>query len=295
MQEDFYKIGVVAKRTGIAPERLRAWERRYGLEPAARAGHTRFYSTEQVERLGSIKALLDQGHSISQVIQLDDAELQRRLRPLPKLSLASSAGRRVLRVGLIGTQLMQAYRESADSALDVLAEWPTLGEAAAQRDAVPELDCVGVFMPTLDPQRFEMIEDACEGSAIVVAYKYATAADLAHFQASACSLLRWPATWQNLEDAIIANCPAEPIGNEARLYNDEELMHIRLVADRAACPCPRHLADLVGEINDFHAHAVRCDGNEDHRAIVADLNTARTYLEHALQELVEKHGLIAVD
>ncbi|MDE0008460.1 MAG: MerR family transcriptional regulator, partial [Gammaproteobacteria bacterium] len=52
---DLFKIGVVASRTGISVERLRAWERRYGLAPAHRDGQTRFYSEAQVERLLAIK------------------------------------------------------------------------------------------------------------------------------------------------------------------------------------------------------------------------------------------------
>ena len=287
MQEDLYKIGVVAKRTGIAPERLRAWERRYGMEPAARAGHTRFYTAGQIERLTAIKALLDQGHSISQVIELDDEELQRRLRP----SRPSAPPSLPVRVGLIGTQLIQAYRESADSALDVLAEWATPSEAAGQRDALPEIDCVAVYMPTLDPQRIELIEDIFEDTQTVIAFKYATEADLAYAESSDHPLLNWPATWQSLEDLIVANRSVAD-ADAARLYSDEELLHIRSVADQAVCACPQHLVDLIGEINDYAVHAARCDGDEDHAAIADDLNAARAHLEHSLQALVEKHGLL---
>ena len=50
--EDLYRIGTVAQITQISVERLRAWERRYGLAPAHRAGKTRFYSASQLARLG---------------------------------------------------------------------------------------------------------------------------------------------------------------------------------------------------------------------------------------------------
>ena len=290
MEEDLYKIGVVAKRTGIAPERLRAWERRYGLSPAARAGHTRFYSAAQVARLATIKTLLDQGHSISQVIELDDAELRCRLRPVPKPSPASAS----VQVGLIGVQLIQAYRESAEAELDVVAEWATPNEAADQREALSNLDCVVVYMPTLDPQRIEPIEDICAGRPIVIAFKYATKVDLAHFEQTDYPVLNWPATWQSLEDLIVAHCLSSPADDTSRLYSDAELLHIRTVADRASCSCPRHLADLIGEIVDYAAHAERCGSDAVHAAIGHDLNTARTHLEQALRALVDEHGLLVV-
>ena len=36
--QDLYQIGSVTALTGIAAERLRAWERRYGFAPAERKG-----------------------------------------------------------------------------------------------------------------------------------------------------------------------------------------------------------------------------------------------------------------
>ena len=49
--DDFYRIGSVAALTGIAVERLRAWERRHGFSPAHKSGRTRFYSADQLEKL----------------------------------------------------------------------------------------------------------------------------------------------------------------------------------------------------------------------------------------------------
>ena len=140
---DLYKIGTVAKRTGISPERLRAWERRYGLEPAERAGQTRFYSAEQLDQLTAIKGLLDQGHPISQVIGLDAAELKRRLHP-PRLSPQARLqpqGRRG-RFGLVGSQLIHALRTADDPELTPTMEWASLAELEAYQEALPRLDVV---------------------------------------------------------------------------------------------------------------------------------------------------------
>ena len=76
--EDYYRIGSVAALTGIAIERLRAWERRYGFSPAHKNGRTRFYSVSQLQRLKKIKHLIDRGQTVSSVINLNESQLNQR-------------------------------------------------------------------------------------------------------------------------------------------------------------------------------------------------------------------------
>ena len=77
--DDFYRIGSVAALTGIAVERLRAWERRHGFSPAHKSGRTRFYSADQLEKLKKIKHLIDRGQTVSSVINLSESQLHQRL------------------------------------------------------------------------------------------------------------------------------------------------------------------------------------------------------------------------
>ena len=76
---DLFRIGTIANLTGISVERLRAWERRYGVAPVYRSGKTRFYSQEQLEWLQKVKRLIDQGHPISTLVGLDAEALETRL------------------------------------------------------------------------------------------------------------------------------------------------------------------------------------------------------------------------
>ncbi|MDE0421641.1 MAG: MerR family transcriptional regulator [Gammaproteobacteria bacterium] len=297
MDEDLYKIGAVAKRTGISPECLRAWERRYGLQPAERAGKTRFYSASQVQRLLNVKTLLDQGHPISQLLRLDDDELQRRLRPQPIRSPAHRP-----RTGLVGGQLILAHREACrdlvtgDVGLDIVAEWTSAAELKADRGALPQLDCLVVYVPTLDTQHIEGIQEVCPDSRVVVAFRYATATDLDECRQSGRAILRWPAEWQTLVRRVRASTSADP--TSSRRYSDEELVHISLMASRAGCECPRHLAELIGEINDFETHTHRCGVRHgtvgrDHALAEKRLGGARAQLEESLSVFVETHGLLA--
>ena len=128
---------------------------------------------------------------------------------------------------------------------------------------------------------------------LVAAFAYATATDLANCRAAGHALLRWPADWAAVERLLGVGTLLPGDGDTSRLFSDEELLHISLMASRAACECPRHLAELIGGLNDYAAHVGRCDGEEDHNLIEGDLHAARARLERSLDALVEKHGLLA--
>jgi MerR family transcriptional regulator, light-induced transcriptional regulator len=67
MDQSRFRIGVFRRRVGVAPERLRAWERRYGLfEPRRSEGGFRLYSTEDERRALRMKELLAAGLSAAE-------------------------------------------------------------------------------------------------------------------------------------------------------------------------------------------------------------------------------------
>lgn len=66
-----HPIRLVADRTGLSPEVIRAWERRYGaVTPTRSAGGQRRYSDEQVERLRLLAAAVQEGRGIGQIATL---------------------------------------------------------------------------------------------------------------------------------------------------------------------------------------------------------------------------------
>lgn len=71
-----YTIGSVERDTGLTKDTLRVWERRYGFPTPLRDAHgERVYSPEQVEKLRTIKRLLDRGHRPGRIIARSLAEL----------------------------------------------------------------------------------------------------------------------------------------------------------------------------------------------------------------------------
>ena len=78
-QDPTYPLRTACRLTGLSPEVIRAWERRYGVvEPVRTPGGTRRYSAEDLERLRLVKAAVDAGSRIGEVAGLEAQELRRR-------------------------------------------------------------------------------------------------------------------------------------------------------------------------------------------------------------------------
>lgn len=76
-QEPRHPIRVVSERTGLSPDVLRAWEKRYAaVQPPRREGAgQRLYSDADVERLRLLRRVTQAGRSIGQVAELSTEEL----------------------------------------------------------------------------------------------------------------------------------------------------------------------------------------------------------------------------
>jgi len=78
MVETLYRIGTVAKLSGVSAHLIRIWERRYdALEPSRSGGRARLYSPADLERLRLLKLAVSRGHAIGQIARLEREELER--------------------------------------------------------------------------------------------------------------------------------------------------------------------------------------------------------------------------
>lgn len=75
-REPRHPIRVVSLRTGLTPDVLRVWERRYGVvEPQRSEGGQRLYSDADIERLALLHRATQAGRAIRQVAALGNEEL----------------------------------------------------------------------------------------------------------------------------------------------------------------------------------------------------------------------------
>ena len=284
MNENLYKIGAASRATGISVECLRQWERRYGLEPATRVGKMRLYDEPQLARLKKLKQLVDRGEPIRKLVALPPAEIDRRLGERRQLGAP--------RVGLVGAELLLAEREQGETRLDAHGRWASPEAFVAQADVLPELDVVALLLPSLDPQRIEQHLDLLPEAALVVLYRLATEADLRTAAEFGVTLLAWPASWTELEDACLAQ-PAGALPLASRRFSDEELLHIAGAAPAEDQGCIRGLVGVLHTLNAYVAHAARCEaGDAELPQTARDVDKARVGLEASLAMFVEQFGLI---
>ena len=291
--DDLYRIGTIASLTGIAVERLRAWERRYGLEPAHKSGKTRFYSQAQLQRLQLIKRLIDQGHPISTLVELDDDVLVARLNTHRQARLQPATA------GLIGPNLLVLEQQQAGgSRLDVRARWSNLDAFFEDQTGTEALEVVVVQLPVLLTERIDRIGRFQPEARIVVVYQFATPKHLAEVQELGIPTLTWPASWQEIEHACAttAGMPLRAARAAARRFTDEELIAI---AASAADPsgCPAHLVELISGLNAFAEFSLACADEADdprlYERVHTDTSQARAQLELALEALVDAEQLLA--
>ena len=134
-------MGVVTRRTGLSPDVLRVWERRYGVvKPTRSDGGQRLYSAADLERLQLLRRLVDGGHRIAKIAALDQPALER---------LASEE--RIARQPAAGESRDAAAMRTA--ALDATAALDGLSVEALLRRAALELgterwleDVIGPFL-----------------------------------------------------------------------------------------------------------------------------------------------------
>ncbi len=66
-----FNLKAVVRETGLKPDTLRAWERRYGLpEPGRTEGGHRLFSRRDIETLKWLSARQEEGLSISRAVDL---------------------------------------------------------------------------------------------------------------------------------------------------------------------------------------------------------------------------------
>jgi DNA-binding transcriptional MerR regulator len=81
-----HTIGTVARRTGLKPDLIRAWERRYSaVEPGRTETRRRSYSDADIERLLLLRRVIGTGRGIGQVAHLPNEELRALLTEEPAL------------------------------------------------------------------------------------------------------------------------------------------------------------------------------------------------------------------
>lgn len=131
---------LVSERTGLSPDVLRAWERRYGVvAPGRSPGGQRWYTEADVTRLRLLARAVEAGRNIASVAHLDAASLASLVRSEEASTLARTTPH------ALAAQPFLADALSAVEALDSAALANTLHQATLRLSMDELLD--GVVSP----------------------------------------------------------------------------------------------------------------------------------------------------
>ena len=298
--DDFYRIGSVAALTGIAVERLRAWERRHGFSPAHKNGRTRFYSANQLEKLKTIKHLIDRGQTVSSVINLSESQLKQRLtdQSVPAMRMTAFAGEALSpKVGLVGANLLQLeQQQDSNEHLDIVARWANLNALLDQSQQQERPDVLVLQVPVLSSQDIAKAQQALPGCKVISAYQFATAAELSRCQSQDAPVLKWPLDWREIEYTCLEEAKRylKSLGYAKRRFSDEELIALS-VGDEDPNRPTQHLVEAIHQVNALAAFLQSCaeehsggtgpdaDKSAALSGACGDAAYARAYLETALQ------------
>lgn len=310
--ETYFKIGTVARLTGIPTDTIRMWERRYGaVEPHRSASGTRVYTQEDVTRLTALKRLVDAGHSIGTVAGLPTPQLEERLSIHTQVMRTSgpSAEARPLRAIVCG----EALAERIDSAgglqgvevVGILADW-----RGPEMHAVEERpDVLILEEPTIHRETAAEVLRVLRrtgATRAVVVYRFGTRDAIDSLDTVQLRSVRMPAGLAELRRACLneegARSAAEPLEGiaigaiPARRFQSDQLERIATASTRVACECPHHLVDLIQNIAAFEHYSAECESRSPadaalHAYLHATSAQARALLEEALARAAEIEGI----
>jgi len=300
-----YRSGVAARLAGLSVETLRVWERRYDLSGTRRSAHgQRLYTPAQVQRLGLLKQLVDQGHPIGQVAHLSVDELRtlggghvpgngRPVKPIDVVVIGMGLARRIA----------ASPRETL--LLNVQASCARF-DPADERYAELRTDVLLVELTELDEQAMPMIAAAgaaLHAAAVVVLYRFSATATIRALRARGWLVARVPSEMGELvplcRQALEGqHLPARQPDNgpPAPRFDEAALTTLTAASTKLQCECPRHMAELLLMIGSFERYSVQCASRDSadaqlHQDLGHAAGQARTILETALERLARHEGI----
>jgi hypothetical protein len=147
------------------------------------------------------------------------------------------------------------------------------------------------------------LRDRMRVNKLVLVYHFATDHVLQHLKSAGIIARREPVSDMDLCDIIQSVLVVEPGqpgpgGHKIapRKYDDLVLQKISNIDSKVLCECPKHVADLIRQLNSFEQYSNDCLNNsaEDarlHAYLSAVSGSARAMFEEALERVATHEGI----
>ena len=268
-----FKIGAVAKETGVSVATLRSWERRHGFKPAERLNKHRYYSQEQVEHIRKIRALSEQGHRLSQLFDLNETEISQRLGSYQQSQ--PNIDKEPIHVIFVGYQLVQSLNGLETNNLEESDSFNSFDEfiskSVLNHDAqLNEADMIVLYQSTLKEEEWLKIREKTPLPILLVCpyYTERETAGLHELNIDISAKDDWHS---------IASLASELKARQADLSDDrlQELAEINYDAVIKG----KHLVELVNRLRSYDEYLRRNSETMLHREIARDIEDAKKALE----------------
>lgn len=308
-----YRIGKVSKMTGISPDTLRVWERRYEtVVPQRTPNGGRVYSSEDIARLSLMKKLVDAGDAIGSVAGLSQSELEARLLESSQASISIDHGGPV-RIVVVGESLPTKIQsaEAELGSIELVAAYSNINAFEQEKKSL-DADVVIIEQPSLQPETAIRIADwmsRLNAVHSIVIYRFASEETLNRLPQGKTMAMRAPVEPRTLQQYCVAlTARQQELPDEetditklispapARRYDDETLARLAGMSPTINCECPNHLAELISSLAAFEQYSSECESRntkdaELHAYLSNTTSHARHMIENALAIVIEAENL----
>lgn len=306
----FYGIGTVARLTGLKPDTLRVWERRYGLGASHKSTTgRRQYSQSDLEHLQLVSALVGSGTRIGEIASSERKTLEMLLQGRGRAGrLAIPPGKPC--VVFVGEQLCDWLEEHQGCIANVDARLARLPLAALDVPSLAELDKIDMLvvecssLSTVQLQELKRITEQLEVGRVLVTYHFGNDRWLGELEQQGMLATQFPPDPPQLAFEISRsfadNASAEGdshIGDlveaKPRQFDEEQLTAANRLRSALDCECPKHISDLIRALASFEEYSASCSVENWHDAAVHSCiyvytSQARWLMEKSLQAALEE-------
>lgn len=306
-----YGIGIVARLTGIRPETLRIWERRYGLGASRKADNgRRLYTQTDLEHLQIVCRLVEQGFRIGEIASMERKTLEAMLdqNGATGAKVNSQPKPRVMFVGEVLCKWLDQHPGCLSGLDSQLYRGGLDGVDLGLSEELLKMDLLVVDCGALSANQIEIIgrlKARVKARATLVFYQYSKPACLSQLEADGINAAKLPLDTRNfaaqmkrLQNSLEVERGVGDAGElsvpRARLFKDGDLLKYLKTESPLECGCTRHLSEIIQSLAHFEQYSSQCSVESwrdaaTHTCVYAYTNQARWLMEKALQAVLEEH------
>ena len=315
----YYSIGAVSRLTGITVHTLRVWEQRYSAIEAERTvSGRRKYTPHNVDRLMSLKFLVDRGCQISSIATLSENELKKYLSQYnDKKSITSL----VKNKGKPSVAIYGEYLPIKIKKINYNLDDFTIVFCGADLDSFKadasriKPDIIILEFPVIDEHILRLVKElhrVTKSRRIIVIYSFARSVDIKRINDDITRTMKAPVTLEEIFNTI--SLVDSPISNNnetkievkskqpieftapAKRFSRKTLAVLGDVSSSIACECPQHLTELVTGLSNFEDYSAECVSQspkdaELHTYLQSVTANCRASMEEALEKVAIAEGI----